>query len=108
MTGYTTKPDMPASGVHDPLQARALVLDDGETCLALVALDLIRLNPGRLPELVRAQGVDHVLLVATHTHGGPLVLDLSGPLRGEQGLARTISLSDMARGPHCRSRLQGA
>lgn len=79
MTGYTTKPDMPAIGVHDPLQARALVLDDGETSLALVALDLIGLNPGRLPELVRAQGVDHILLVATHTHGGPLVLDLSVP-----------------------------
>jgi neutral ceramidase len=79
MTGYTSRPDMPAKGVHDPLWARALVLDDGQTSLALVALDLIGLNPGRLPALVRAQGVDHLLLSATHTHGGPLILDLSVP-----------------------------
>ncbi len=79
MTGYTSKPDMPATGVHDPLWARALVLDDGDRVLALVALDLIGLNPGRLPALVQAQGIDHILLAATHTHGGPLVLDLRIP-----------------------------
>ena len=79
MTGYTSKLDMPATGVHDPLRARALVLDDGRTTLALVALDLIGLNPGRLCALARAQGLDHILLAATHTHGGPLVLDLGVP-----------------------------
>ena len=79
MTGYTSKPDMPATGIHDPLWARALILDDGQTAIALVALDLIGLNPGRLPELARAQGLDHILLAATHTHGGPLVLDLAVP-----------------------------
>ena len=79
MTGYTSRPDMPATGAHDPLRARVLVLEDGQTSVALVALDLIGPNPGRLPELVRAQGLDHILLAATHTHGGPLVLDLSVP-----------------------------
>lgn len=79
MTGYTSRPDMPATGAHDPLRARVLVLEDGQTSVALVTLDLIGLNPGRLPELVRAQGLDHILLAATHTHGGPLVLDLSVP-----------------------------
>ncbi|MEE2658868.1 MAG: neutral/alkaline non-lysosomal ceramidase N-terminal domain-containing protein [Candidatus Latescibacterota bacterium] len=79
MTGYTSKPDMPAEGVHDPLYARVLVLADGSTTIALVTLDLISLNPGRLPELIRDLGVDSLLLAATHTHGGPLVLDLGEP-----------------------------
>lgn len=79
MTGYTSIRDMPAQGVHDALWARALVLDDGDTSLALVTLDLIGLNPGRLPERIRARNVDHLLLAATHTHGGPLVLDLRVP-----------------------------
>ena len=79
MTGYTAGPDMPAAGVHDPLYARTLVLDDGSIKIALVALDLIGLNPGRLPALARSEGIDHVLLAATHTHGGPLVLNLYEP-----------------------------
>ena len=79
MTGYTAGPDMPAAGVHDPLYARTLVLDDGSIKMALVALDLIGLNPGRLPALARGEGIDHVLLAATHTHGGPLVLNLYEP-----------------------------
>lgn len=79
MTGYTNSHDKPSVGVHDPLYARILLLDDGRTTVALVALDLIGLNPGRLPEMVRNLGVDGLLLAASHTHGGPMVLDLYEP-----------------------------
>lgn len=79
MTGYTNTHDKPAAGAHDPLLARVLVLDDGLSRVALVALDLIGLNPGRLPEMARALGVDGLLLAASHTHGGPMVIDLAVP-----------------------------
>ena len=79
MTGYTNAHDKPSTGAHDPLHARILLLDDGQTRVALVALDLIGLNPSRLPPLVRALGVEGLLLAASHTHGGPMVIDLSAP-----------------------------
>ena len=79
MSGYTNIHNKPSTGVHDPLHARILLLDDGHTRVALVALDLIGLNPGRLPALVRSQGVEGLLLAASHTHGGPMVLDLYEP-----------------------------
>ncbi|NKB69784.1 MAG: hypothetical protein GKR89_22155 [Candidatus Latescibacteria bacterium] len=79
MTGYTSKLDMPAEGAHDALYARILLLDDNAVKVGLIGLDLIGLNPGRLPQLAQALGIDVVLLAATHTHGGPLVLDLGVP-----------------------------
>ncbi len=79
MTGYTNTHDKPSAGAHDPLFARILLFDDGLTCVALVALDLIGLNPGRLPDMARSLGVDGLLLAASHTHGGPMVIDLAVP-----------------------------
>ena len=75
-----------SQGTHDPLYARALVLDNGQTTLALVAVDLIQVSAA-FTAYVRAavnQAVGippaHVLLAASHTHAGP---DL---LRWEDGL----------------------
>ncbi|MBM3278878.1 MAG: neutral/alkaline non-lysosomal ceramidase N-terminal domain-containing protein [Candidatus Handelsmanbacteria bacterium] len=79
MSGYTNSHDKPSEGAHDPLFARVLLLDDGRRRIALVALDLIGLNPGRLPGMARNLGVDGLLLAASHTHGGPMVIDLEVP-----------------------------
>jgi len=65
-----------ATHIHDELQARSLVLDNGERRIAIVECDAIAL--GRQP-IVRAKrlirkhtGISHVLIAATHTHeGGP-------------------------------------
>jgi len=76
MAGYSLR-SSPAVGVHDDLFARALVLDDGEFRMGLVAMDLVSLDfelVQRIREGVSAQaGIpgEALLLNATHTHGGP-------------------------------------
>lgn len=66
-----------ADGVHDHLQAKALILDDGRRQAALVACDNIGVRKDVVAE-VRARihkqlGIppDHVLVSATHCHTGP-------------------------------------
>lgn len=78
MWGYGARHDAPSEGVLDPLAARALVLAAGAQRIALVSMDLGR-PPARsvtaaIEARVRAQaGIGHVLLVASHTHHGPVV-----------------------------------
>ena len=73
-----------ATGVHDRLHARALVVegDDG-TCVALVAADLLQVDP-RLQGLVAAEVLERtgiprhrLQLAGTHTHSGPALRDPS-------------------------------
>jgi len=68
--------------VHDELWARAVVLDQGDTRLALVVLDVVGwfyddvlLTRQALPADL---GVDHLLVVATHVHEGPDTMGLWG------------------------------
>jgi hypothetical protein len=77
-----------ASGVHDPLHARALVIegDDGTT-VALVVADLLQILPrlqGEVASRVLARtGItrERLQLAGTHTHSGP---DLERPSAAEQ------------------------
>lgn len=77
-------PERRSDGVHDPLYARALVLQRGELNLVLVAIDAVGIQRG---EIVRIQAglselkwLDprHVVIASTHTHGGPDTLGLWG------------------------------
>jgi len=68
-----------STGVHDPLRATAMVIEQGDTRVALVALDLISTTK----ELVTAAreliaenpGIpaDAVMISASHTHTGPSI-----------------------------------
>jgi hypothetical protein len=66
------------TGTHDPLQAKALVLRQGEGLAALVFCDLIGLSrdvSGRARALAAKKTgipVEHILIAATHSHTGPL------------------------------------
>ncbi len=78
-----------ASGVHDDLFARALVLGSGTRSVAIVALDLIGLfhdDVVRIREEIRARhpGVEigYVMVCSTHTHAGPDVIGLWTPEGG--------------------------
>jgi neutral ceramidase len=74
--------DRIAESIHDPLYARALVLDDGTTSLAIVACDLLALKRPtvvRARELAAAQtgiSADHIMITASHTHTGPRTTDI--------------------------------
>ncbi|MBA4180131.1 MAG: hypothetical protein C0506_06030 [Anaerolinea sp.] len=76
LDGYGGRTDV-SLGVHDPLYARCLYLDDGTTQLALVVCDLIGIGSflaQRARELIAERpGIppQNVLVAATHTHAGP-------------------------------------
>jgi neutral/alkaline ceramidase-like enzyme len=65
-----------AQSAHDPLNARALVLDDGATTLAMVVIDNLGAGPEVLDEAKAiAAGktgiaADKMLVSSTHTHSG--------------------------------------
>lgn len=76
--GYAKRHDTPSDGILDPLRARALVLSVGDDRIALVSLDLGRPPTRRSTETIRAKvkeavGIEHLFLVASHTHHGPVI-----------------------------------
>jgi hypothetical protein len=86
MYGYGDRGDNVSSGVHDRLWAKALVLAAGSGAeageIAIVTLDLGAFEKDRarrVKEAVRAaSGIEHLFLVASHTHSAP-VLELEFP-----------------------------
>ena len=75
-----------AEGILDPLYARVLVLEAGDQKLAYVDLDLGRTFGSASLDQLRAAvkkdtGISNVIVQATHTHAGPVILDAypSGP-----------------------------
>ncbi len=80
MSGFAIRTE-PSTGAHDPLFVRTLRLDDGVHAVYLVIFDLIGVD-ARLSHAVRDAvalrtdvAADDVVVLATHTHGGPAVLD---------------------------------
>ena len=74
-----------AEGVHDPLHARALVLDDGATLLALVVVDNIGITR-TTADKARAIAAERcgiapekILVAATHSHSAPRSGTVKGP-----------------------------
>ncbi len=78
MAGYAAR-TKPSEGVHDPLFARALVLDDGATRIAVVSCDLAAVDRATArrvrARIEREAGIlfSHTMLTCSHTHAGPLV-----------------------------------
>lgn len=73
-----------AEGTHDPLLAKAIVIEKDGTRAALVGLDLIGTTPGMVADarkrIEAKTGIpgSHVMISATHSHTGP-VLSGRGP-----------------------------
>jgi len=79
MYGYANRKCGPATGTHDPLFAKVLVLEAGASRLAIVTLDLGSIVSQSLPrEAAGKLGIPVLLLAASHTHSAPSYLAPAG------------------------------
>ena len=75
MYGYANRKCGTANGTHDPLMAKALVLEVGESRLAIVTLDLGSIVSQNLQREVESKlKIPVLLLAASHTHSAPSFL----------------------------------
>jgi neutral ceramidase len=89
LAGYGGRMGKPSTGVHDPTEARALILDNGTEKLAFVSVDHLGFDHGMV-ERVRAiasaaTGLqpDHIFVMSSHTHaGGGAYLEIFPALAG--------------------------
>jgi len=79
MYGYIARTE-PSVGIHDPLFARAIVFDDGNSRAAIISCDLLALEVETAAEIRRrielSLGIpaSSVIICCTHTHSGPITL----------------------------------
>jgi putative membrane-bound dehydrogenase-like protein len=73
-----------ATGAHDALMSRALVLDDGKTRIGIIVVDSLMLTREML-DLVKSDAsqqtgipVDRMLISSTHTHSAPSAMPCLG------------------------------
>ena len=82
LAGYPHHP-RPNRGVHDPLHAGCITLDDGKTRLAIVCMDLA-VYPRSEVRAVRREAAqltgipaENILISCSHTHSGPWAAGIS-------------------------------
>ncbi|MBX3412491.1 MAG: neutral/alkaline non-lysosomal ceramidase N-terminal domain-containing protein [Pirellulales bacterium] len=69
-----------ATGVHDPLFTRAIVLRDGQDKIALVANDVVGLQYPTVKQIRESlKDFTYVLVASTHNHEGPDTIGMWGP-----------------------------
>jgi Neutral/alkaline non-lysosomal ceramidase, N-terminal len=89
LTGLVSVWNKPFDGVHDPIFARALLLDNGTNTAAIVATDLVEF--GRTLALRQriarelAIPVDHIMITASHDHNAPRGGPITPGTSSEQG-----------------------
>jgi len=71
-----------ANGINDDLWARTMVIDDGQTRLAIVSIDVIGFMNNCVNDvrnIISADaGITYLIISSTHTHEGPDLLGLWG------------------------------
>ena len=79
LAGFAARHDV-STGIHDDLFARALVMTNDKSAIALVSLDVLAL-PDAFVQCVRKSihaitGIDtnSVMVASTHTHAGPVTI----------------------------------
>ncbi len=78
MFGYANRKCGQSTAVHDPLQAKALVLQAGEQRMAIVTMDLGSISTGVLFKRVADElNIPVLLLSLSHTHSGPAFMAYS-------------------------------
>jgi Neutral/alkaline non-lysosomal ceramidase, N-terminal len=76
LAGYGARHAAPSTGVHDPTEARALIIDNGVEKIAMVSVDHLGFDHGMV-ERIRAIASeathilpDHIFIMSSHTHSG--------------------------------------
>lgn len=83
-------------GEGDGLEARVLVIDQGNTRLAIVTLDSVGYLWDQVLEIRAAiaaadLGVDHVFVSSTHSHSAPDTMGIYGPAYTETGFSQSYA-----------------
>lgn len=72
----------PASGVNDPLWARTMVLDDGNSRLAICVIDMIGFGHDEVvsvrKRLKDSLDIDYLIISSTHVHSSPDLMGMWG------------------------------
>lgn len=77
-----------ATGIHDPLMARAVVLTDGQEKVALACVDLVGLQYEAVQKIREGlEGYRHITVASTHNHEGPDVIGIWGPTPFQRGVS---------------------
>ena len=72
-----------STGIHDPLYATALCLDDGERRIISVAVDILFVSNNMVNECRRRIAArtnvlaENIMVTATHTHSGPVTCEIA-------------------------------
>lgn len=89
LAGYGARLGKPSTGVHDPTEARALVIDNGVEKIAFLSVDHLGFDHAmveRIRDLVykaTSLAPDHLFVMSSHTHsGGGAYLELFPILAG--------------------------
>jgi hypothetical protein len=76
-----------ATGVHDPIMARAVVIEYDHRRIALLSVDVVGLFRDQVLAMRRRlPGIAYLLVTSTHNHEGPDTLGLWGPLPVVSGI----------------------
>lgn len=98
MSGYGNR-NAPATGVHDRLRARALVLEADDVAVCVVSVDLLNVSRELtcgIRDSLASDGIhlDELLVAATHTHAGPYLparaLDVSPALSVDDDVSDVV------------------
>lgn len=96
MYGYANRKCGPANGAHDPLFAKALVLEAGDSRLAIVTMDLGSIVSENLRRDVLSKlNIPVLLLSASHDHSAPAFLPYgSSPSSSSEAAAYLAELEN--------------
>lgn len=88
MAGFDNK--RAANGIHDDLWARTMIIDDGTTRLAIVAIDAIGFFHDEVIDvrkrLSTETGITYAIIASTHTHEAPDLMGLWGSSYFKSGI----------------------
>ncbi len=83
----------PANGIHDDVWTRTMVIDDGNTRLAIVSLDAIGYMHNDVVDirkmLPEEAGITYMILSSTHTHEGADLMGIWGESPFKSGVNQT-------------------